>query len=60
MIRLFEICFDFGELRKSINIKEEKAFAAGIAEKAKEFVATGGEIYHGNLPEGARRASMTF
>jgi len=25
-----------------------------MAEKAKEFVATGSEIYHGNLPEGAK------
>jgi hypothetical protein len=31
-------------------LKEEKAFAVGMSEKAKEFTATGGEIYHGNLP----------
>ncbi len=28
---------------------EEKALAVGMAEKSKEFAATGGEIYHGNL-----------
>jgi len=25
-----------------------------MSEKAKEFVATGSEIYHGNLPDGAK------
>ncbi len=34
------------------NIAEEKALAVGMAEKSREFVATGSEIYHGNLPEG--------
>ena len=34
------------------NIEAEKALAVGMAEKAKEFTATGSEIYHGNLPEG--------
>ncbi len=33
-------------------VSEEKALAVGMSEKAKEFVATGSEIYHGNLPEG--------
>lgn len=32
----------------------EKTPAVGKAEKAKEFVAAGGRIYHGNLPEGAK------
>ena len=37
------------------NIEEaERALAVGMSEKAKEFVATGSEIYHGNLPEGAK------
>lgn len=40
------------EFAKEQNIEAEKALAVGMAEKAKEFVATGGEIYHGNLPEG--------
>jgi len=35
-------------------IAEEKALAVGMGEKAKEFVATGGEIYHGNVSEGAK------
>jgi len=34
------------------NVEAEKALAVGMAEKAKEFVVTGGEIYHGNLPKG--------
>ena len=33
-------------------VEAEKALAVGMAEKAKEFVETGSEIYHGNLPEG--------
>ncbi len=33
-------------------VEAEKALAVGMAEKAKEFVSTGSEIYHGNLPEG--------
>jgi plasmid stability protein len=35
-------------------IEEEKALAVGMAEKSKEFLATGAEIYHGNLPEGVK------
>lgn len=33
------------------SIEEEKALAVGMAEKAKEFVDKGSEIYHGK-PEG--------
>ena len=33
---------------------KEKALAVGMAEKAAEFKATGSEIYHGNLPDGAK------
>ncbi|MGI8788173.1 MAG: phosphomethylpyrimidine synthase ThiC [Pyrinomonadaceae bacterium] len=36
------------------NIEAEKALAVGMAEKAAEFTATGSEIYHGNVPEGAK------
>jgi thiamine biosynthesis protein ThiC len=33
----------------------EDLFNLGLdPEKAKEFVATGSEIYHGNVPEGAK------
>jgi phosphomethylpyrimidine synthase len=35
-------------------IEEEKALAVGMAEKSKEFTATGSEIYHGNLPESVK------
>ena len=35
-------------------VTEEKALAVGMDEKAKEFVATGGEIYHGNVSEDAK------
>jgi phosphomethylpyrimidine synthase len=34
-------------------VTEEKALAVGMAEKSKEFTATGSEIYQGNKPEGA-------
>jgi phosphomethylpyrimidine synthase len=42
------------EFAASEGIAEDKALAAGMQDKAKEFVATGGEIYHGNVPEGAK------
>jgi phosphomethylpyrimidine synthase len=35
-------------------IEEEKAIAVGMSEKAREFTASGAEIYHGNVPEGAK------
>ncbi len=35
------------------NIEAEKALAVGMAEKSQEFLATGAEIYHGNISEGA-------
>ena len=34
---------------------EERAIEAGLKEKAAEFVASGAEIYQGNLPEGLKR-----
>src|SRR5690606_26109 len=34
-------------------VEAEKALAVGMSEKAKEFVSTGGEIYHGT-PMGRR------
>jgi phosphomethylpyrimidine synthase len=33
-------------------VEEEKALAAGMSEKSREFLATGAEIYHGNKPAG--------
>ena len=47
-----KITQDVREYAKEQNVEEEKALAVGMAEKAKEFVETGGEIYQGNLPEG--------
>ena len=44
-----KITQDVREYAKEQNIAEEKALAVGMAEKAKEFVATGSEIYHGKL-----------
>lgn len=35
-----------------IKHRRGKDLAVGIAEKSKEFVESGSEIYHGNLPEG--------
>jgi phosphomethylpyrimidine synthase len=45
-----KITQDVREYAASQGIEESKALAAGMSEKAKEFVATGGEIYHG-LPD---------
>ncbi|HEY0078226.1 MAG TPA: phosphomethylpyrimidine synthase ThiC [Pyrinomonadaceae bacterium] len=36
-------------------LDEEAALGEGLKEKAAEFVASGAEIYQGNVPEGARR-----
>ena len=49
-----KITQDVREYAKEQNIEAEKALAVGMSEKAKEFVATGSEIYHGNLPDGAK------
>ncbi len=46
-----KITQDVREYAKEQNVEAEKALAVGMAEKAKEFVATGSEIYHGK-PEG--------
>jgi len=49
-----KITQDVREFAKEQNIEEEKALAVGMAEKAKEFVDKGSEIYHGNLPDAAK------
>jgi phosphomethylpyrimidine synthase len=49
-----KITQDVREYAKEQGVEEERALAVGMSEKAKEFVATGGEIYHGNIPEGAK------
>ena len=49
-----KITQDVREYAKEQNVAEEKALAVGLAEKAKEFVDKGSEIYQGNVPEGGR------
>jgi phosphomethylpyrimidine synthase len=49
-----KITQDVREYAKEHGVEEEKALAVGMSEKAKEFVKTGGEIYHGNIPDGAK------
>ncbi|MGI8494461.1 MAG: phosphomethylpyrimidine synthase ThiC [Pyrinomonadaceae bacterium] len=48
-----KITQDVREYAKEQNVEAEKALAVGMAEKSKEFLATGAEIYHGNKPDGA-------
>jgi hypothetical protein len=55
-----KIAQDVGEYAKEQNLTEEKALAVGMAEKSKEFLETGAEIYQGNLPEGAKEHHETF
>ena len=42
---LKKITRDVREYAKEQNVAEEKALVVGMAEKAKEFVATGSEVY---------------
>ena len=49
-----KITQDVREYAKEQGLQAEKALAAGMSEKAREFVATGSEIYHGNVPDGAK------
>jgi phosphomethylpyrimidine synthase len=49
-----KITQDVREYAKEQNVEAEKALAVGMAEKAAEFKATGSEIYHGNLLDGAK------
>lgn len=46
-----KITQDVRDYANAQNIEAEKALAVGMSEKAREFVATGSEIYHG--PDGA-------
>jgi phosphomethylpyrimidine synthase len=48
-----KITQDVREYAEKHALEPEKALAVGMGEKAKEFVATGSEIYHGNKPDGA-------
>jgi phosphomethylpyrimidine synthase len=47
-----KITQDVREYAKTHGVDAEKALAVGMSEKAKEFVASGGEIYQGDLHEG--------
>jgi phosphomethylpyrimidine synthase len=47
-----KITQDVRDYANAQNLEAEKALAVGMSEKAKEFVATGSEIYHGGLPKG--------
>ncbi len=49
-----KITQDVRDYANAQNIEAEKALAVGMSEKAKEFVATGSEIYHGSVPDGAK------
>jgi phosphomethylpyrimidine synthase len=53
-----KITQDVREYAKEQNVEEEKALAVGMAEKAKEFVDKGSEIYQGNLPDGAKEHQL--
>jgi phosphomethylpyrimidine synthase len=50
-----KITQDVRDYANAQNIEAEKALAVGMSEKAKEFVATGSEIYHGNSSEGTKK-----
>ncbi len=47
-----KITQDVRDYANAQNIEAEKALAVGMTEKAKEFVATGSEIYHGSGEKG--------
>jgi len=47
-----KITQDVREYAEKHALEPEKALAVGMSEKAKEFVSTGSEIYHGNKPNG--------
>ncbi|MFN0277456.1 MAG: phosphomethylpyrimidine synthase ThiC [Pyrinomonadaceae bacterium] len=49
-----KITQDVREYAEKQGLAAEKALAVGMSEKAKEFVATGGEIYHGKVPDGTK------
>jgi len=49
-----KITQDVRDYANAQNIEAEKALAVGMSAKAKEFVETGSEIYHGNFAEGSK------
>jgi phosphomethylpyrimidine synthase len=50
-----KITQDVREYAAQKELDEQAALATGMKEKAAEFVAAGGEIYQGELPQGASR-----
>jgi phosphomethylpyrimidine synthase len=50
-----KITQDVREYAAQKELDEQAALETGMKEKAAEFVATGGEIYQGELPQGASR-----
>jgi phosphomethylpyrimidine synthase len=50
-----KITQDVREYAAQKELDEEAALAAGMKEKAAEFVASGAELYQGELPQGATR-----
>ena len=50
-----KITQDVREYAARKELDEEAALAAGMQEKAAEFVASGAELYQGDLPQGANR-----
>jgi phosphomethylpyrimidine synthase len=48
-----KITQDVREYAAKQGVEEAKALAVGMSEKAREFVSSGGEIYHG-VPEGSK------
>ncbi len=49
-----KITQDVRDYAAKMELDEQAALGAGMKEKAAEFVAAGGEIYQGELPEGAK------
>lgn len=50
-----KIFANYTKFAKEQNIEAEKALAVGVSEKAKVFVASASEIYHGIIPERRHR-----
>ena len=50
-----KITQDVREYAAQKELDEQAALQEGMKEKAAEFVASGGEIYQGGLPEGVNR-----
>ena len=48
-----KITQDVREYAAQHGVEEEKALAVGMQDKAREFITSGAEIYHGKLPDGA-------